>query len=196
MARSLSAGSIVASQAVATAKPDGHTLLLMSNGNAVSLGLFKKLPYDPVKDFEPVGLLSRGGQILIVNNNLPVNSVQDLVKLAKSKPKVFGKVTIGEQGPEATTLKVEVSNPSSRPIDFTLTAGDQVGGVRATRPRGPKATCSSRSTVSRYGAPPLNSTVPKPELLPLLTSAKVIASIHAAVSSGRAASEVDAGSST
>ena len=44
-----SAGSIVASQAVAAAKPDGHTLLLMSNANAVSVGLFKKLPYDPVK---------------------------------------------------------------------------------------------------------------------------------------------------
>ena len=52
-----SAGSIVASQAVATAKPDGHTLLLMSNGNAVSVGLFKKLPYDPVKDFAPISTL-------------------------------------------------------------------------------------------------------------------------------------------
>ena len=41
-----SAGSIVASQAVATARPDGHTLLVLSNGNAVSVGLFKKLPYD------------------------------------------------------------------------------------------------------------------------------------------------------
>ncbi|MCL4697119.1 MAG: tripartite tricarboxylate transporter substrate binding protein, partial [Burkholderiaceae bacterium] len=43
-----SAGSIVASQAVASAKSDGHTLLLLSNGNAVSVGLFKKLPYDPL----------------------------------------------------------------------------------------------------------------------------------------------------
>src|SRR5262245_55318593 len=46
-----SAGSIVASQAVASAKPDGYTLLLMSNGNAVSVGLFKKLPYDTQKSF-------------------------------------------------------------------------------------------------------------------------------------------------
>ncbi|MBL8306895.1 MAG: tripartite tricarboxylate transporter substrate binding protein [Rubrivivax sp.] len=52
-----SAGSIVASQAVAAARPDGHTLLLMSNSNAVSVGLFRKLPYDPVKDFAPVSLL-------------------------------------------------------------------------------------------------------------------------------------------
>src|SRR5512139_2245487 len=52
-----SAGSIVASAAVASARPDGHTLLLMSNGHAVSVGLFKKLPYDPVKDFAPISTL-------------------------------------------------------------------------------------------------------------------------------------------
>ena len=50
-----SAGSIVASQAVATARPDGHTLLLMSNANAVSVGLFRRLGYDPVKDFAAGG---------------------------------------------------------------------------------------------------------------------------------------------
>jgi tripartite-type tricarboxylate transporter receptor subunit TctC len=52
-----SAGSIVASQAVATAKPDGHTLLLLSNGNAVSVGLFKKLPYDTQRDLAPITTL-------------------------------------------------------------------------------------------------------------------------------------------
>lgn len=51
------AGAIVASQAVAAARPDGHTLLLMSNANAVSVGLFRRLPVDPVKDFAPVGLI-------------------------------------------------------------------------------------------------------------------------------------------
>jgi tripartite-type tricarboxylate transporter receptor subunit TctC len=51
-----SAGSIVASQAVAGAPPDGHTLLLLSNANAVSVSLLK-LPYDPVKDFAPVSTL-------------------------------------------------------------------------------------------------------------------------------------------
>jgi len=52
-----SAGSIVASQAAATARPDGHTLLLASNANAVSVGLFKRLPYDPLRDFAPIGLI-------------------------------------------------------------------------------------------------------------------------------------------
>jgi tripartite-type tricarboxylate transporter receptor subunit TctC len=53
-----SAGSIVASVAVAKAPPDGHTLLLMSNANAVSVSLFRKLPYDPVRDFAPVATLA------------------------------------------------------------------------------------------------------------------------------------------
>src|SRR5437773_7597159 len=52
-----SAGSIVASQVVASAKPDGYTLLLMTNSNAVSVGLFKKLPYDTVKDLAPISTL-------------------------------------------------------------------------------------------------------------------------------------------
>ena len=52
-----SAGSIVASQAVASARPDGHTLLLMSNGNAVSVGLFKRLPYDTQKGFAAISTL-------------------------------------------------------------------------------------------------------------------------------------------
>ncbi|MBL8360662.1 MAG: tripartite tricarboxylate transporter substrate binding protein [Rubrivivax sp.] len=53
-----SAGSIVATQAVASARPDGHTLLLMSNAHAVSVGLFRKLPYDVQRDFTPVGTLA------------------------------------------------------------------------------------------------------------------------------------------
>ena len=60
--------------------------------HAANEHLFKKLPYDPVKDFEPITLLSKGGQILIVNTSLPVNSVQDLIKLAKAKP---GKLSFG-----------------------------------------------------------------------------------------------------
>jgi tripartite-type tricarboxylate transporter receptor subunit TctC len=66
--------------------------------------LFKKLPYDPVKDFEPVTLLSSGGQIMVVNNSLPVANVQDFIKLAKSKP---GKLSFG-WGSSSSRIAVEL----------------------------------------------------------------------------------------
>ena len=87
-----SAGAVVGSAAVAKAAPDGYTLLLMSNANAVSAGLFKKLPYDPVKDFAPVGTLGYFDLALFVADGSPLKSVQDLVARAKAQP---GQLTIG-----------------------------------------------------------------------------------------------------
>lgn len=88
-----SAGSIVASQAVATAKPDGHTLLLMSNGNAVSVGLFKKLPYDPVKDFAPVSLLgSFDIGVFADTAKGRFKTLQEALAWAKANP---GKLNVG-----------------------------------------------------------------------------------------------------
>ncbi len=87
-----SAGSIVAAQMVASAKPDGHTLLLLSNANAVSVSLFRKLPYDPVKDFAPVGLAGSFDIGLFVAANSRFASLRDLLAEAKAKP---GKLNIG-----------------------------------------------------------------------------------------------------
>ena len=85
--------AFIGAQTAAKAPKDGYTVFITTNTtHAANEHLFKKLPYDPVKDFEPVTLLTQGGQILIVNNALAVNSVQDLVKLAKSKP---GKLSLG-----------------------------------------------------------------------------------------------------
>jgi tripartite-type tricarboxylate transporter receptor subunit TctC len=87
-----SAGAVVGSAAVANAKPDGYTLLLMSNANAVSAGLFKKLPYEPVKAFTPVGTLGYFDLALFVANSSPLKTVQDVVARAKARP---GQLTIG-----------------------------------------------------------------------------------------------------
>lgn len=81
-----SAGSIVASQAVASARPDGHTLLLMSNGNAVSVGLFKKLPYDTVKDLQPISTLGFFDLGIVVPAASPYKTLADLLKQAKAQP--------------------------------------------------------------------------------------------------------------
>ena len=87
-----SAGSIVGSAAVAQAAPDGYTLLLMSNANAVSVSLFRKLPFDVQKDFAPVGLLGVFDLALFVAAESKLRSVRELVEQARARP---GKLTLG-----------------------------------------------------------------------------------------------------
>lgn len=94
-----SAGSIVASQAVAGARPDGHTLLLMSNGNAVSVGLFKKLPYDPVKGFAPITTLGYFDIGVFVAANGRFATLRDAVAYAQANP---GKLNVGTIAPGST----------------------------------------------------------------------------------------------
>ena len=87
------ANAFIGAQAARAAKPDGYTVFISTNTTqAANEHLYKKLPYDPVKDFEPVTSLGRGGQILVVNPRLPVNSVAELVAYARARP---GKVTFG-----------------------------------------------------------------------------------------------------
>jgi tripartite-type tricarboxylate transporter receptor subunit TctC len=87
-----SAGAIVGATAVARAEPDGHTVLLMSNANAVSAGLFRKLPFDVQRDFAPVTLLGTFDLALFVNQSSPLKSVREVIAQAKAQP---GKLTIG-----------------------------------------------------------------------------------------------------
>ena len=94
-----SAGSIVASQAVASARPDGHTLLLMSNANAVSVGLFKKLPYDTKKDFVGISTLGFFDIGLFVTAGSRFASLKDIVAHAKANP---GKLNVGTITPGST----------------------------------------------------------------------------------------------
>ncbi len=87
------ASGFIAAQAAARAPADGYTVLITTNTtHAANEHLYKKLPYDPVKDFQPVTLLGKGGQIMVVNPSLPVNSVTDFIALAKKEP---GKRTFG-----------------------------------------------------------------------------------------------------
>jgi tripartite-type tricarboxylate transporter receptor subunit TctC len=87
-----SAGSIVASQAVAGARPDGHTLLLMSNSNALSASLFKKLPYDTLTAFAPVSTLGFFDLGVFASVGGRFASLRDALTYARAQP---GKLTIG-----------------------------------------------------------------------------------------------------
>ncbi|WP_114970309.1 Bug family tripartite tricarboxylate transporter substrate binding protein [Rhodoferax ferrireducens] len=83
----------IAAQQAAKAAPDGYTVLITTNTtHAANEHLYKKLPYDPVKDFAPVTALGKGGQIMVVNPSLPVKTVSEFIALAKKEP---GKLSFG-----------------------------------------------------------------------------------------------------
>ena len=89
-----SAGGIVASEAVAKAEPDGHTLLFITNGNAVSATLFKSLPYDTVSDFAPISTVGFFDLVLAVDSASKIGSVRELIAVAKANPNKFNVGTI------------------------------------------------------------------------------------------------------
>jgi len=81
------AGGNIGSDLVAKSTPDGYTLLMGTVGtHAINPSLYAKMPYDHIKDFVPVVLVASVPNVLVVNLDLPVNSVADLIKLAKAKP--------------------------------------------------------------------------------------------------------------
>src|SRR2546425_1503606 len=76
------AGGLIGTEAAANSPPDGYTLLLISLGYAFNASLYK-LPYDHATAFAPVALLGAGPVVLVVNSKLPVNSVKELLALAR-----------------------------------------------------------------------------------------------------------------
>jgi tripartite-type tricarboxylate transporter receptor subunit TctC len=81
------AGGNIAAETVANAPPDGYTLLMGNNSIlATNASLYKKLSYDPEKDFRPISLIGSQANILVVNPALPVSSMAELIALAKAKP--------------------------------------------------------------------------------------------------------------
>src|SRR5439155_1683928 len=85
------AGTVTAAVQVAKSAPDGYTIMMATSGTmAMNTTLYKKLPYDPGKDLVLVALVCNVPFVLVVNPALPVNSVADLVKLAKAQPLSYG----------------------------------------------------------------------------------------------------------
>lgn len=88
--------TMIGAELAARAAPDGYTLFLSTNGTvAINPSLYRKLPYDAVKDFAPVSLIGVGPNVLVVHPSLPVKSVKDLIALAKAHP---GKLSYASSG--------------------------------------------------------------------------------------------------
>ena len=91
------AGGVTAAAAVANATPDGYTIMMASSTVlAINVTMRKSLPYDPRTALTPIALLARVPFVLVVNPALPIQSVADLVKLAREKP---GQIAFGTPGP-------------------------------------------------------------------------------------------------
>jgi tripartite-type tricarboxylate transporter receptor subunit TctC len=89
------AGTIIGTQAVATSRPDGYTLLMGTFSHAVNPSLNTKLPYDPHRDFAAVALVARSFNVVVVNPKSPIKSIADLIAAAKASP---GKLSYGTFG--------------------------------------------------------------------------------------------------
>jgi tripartite-type tricarboxylate transporter receptor subunit TctC len=108
---------IVAARAVISAPPDGHTLALLSNGTAVSVSLFEKLPFDPLKDFAPVSSLGFFDFILATGAASEFRTLGDFIAAARAKPGALnvGTVNIGS----TQNLSAELFKTAAG-IDFTI----------------------------------------------------------------------------
>ncbi len=125
----------IGSDFVAKAQADGYTLLLGGIGpQALSVPLYPKMPYDPLKDFEPVSLVAAQPNLLVVHPSLPVKSVKELIALAKSRPNevTFGSPSNGsgqhfglEQFKLMTGVNmVHVPYKGAAPLHTALLAGE------------------------------------------------------------------------
>ena len=90
------AGGNIGMELAAKSPSDGHTIVFgLTAQLAVNPALYKKLPYDPIKDYEPITLLATGPYILVVHPSLPVKSVNELIALARARP---GQITYASSG--------------------------------------------------------------------------------------------------
>ena len=89
------ANGIVGTEVAARSAPDGYTIVLVPSGHSLNVSLYKKLPFDAIKDFSPITLAGSSPMILAVHPNLPVKNVKELIALAKSRP---GQLTYGSAG--------------------------------------------------------------------------------------------------
>lgn len=125
------AGGVVAADTVARAEPDGHTLFLMSNGTAVTAGLFKSLPFDTVKDFTPVSTLGFFDIAVVAAAGSPYKTLAEVIAFAKAHPGQLnlGSINIGSTQNLAAELFKSSAGIDAQVVPFNGTPA-LVGALR------------------------------------------------------------------
>jgi tripartite-type tricarboxylate transporter receptor subunit TctC len=118
------AGGNIAAEAVARAAPDGHTLLIGTNGPlAVSPALYRNLPYDPLRDLAPVTLVGTSPNLIAVNPSLQVATLQELVAKAKSQPGKLNFASVGKGSVSQLSMELLNSVAGIRTVHIPYNGG-------------------------------------------------------------------------
>jgi tripartite-type tricarboxylate transporter receptor subunit TctC len=96
----------IGTAAVARAAPDGHTLMMTVNTFVMNASLFKQLPYDPEKDFEPIAEVATGALALVVHKSVPVTSARELIAAAKARPGQIDYASPGRGTPQHLAMEL------------------------------------------------------------------------------------------
>jgi tripartite-type tricarboxylate transporter receptor subunit TctC len=127
------ANGIVGTEVAARAAPDGYTFTLIPSGHTVNASMYRKLPYDSIKDFTPISLAGSGPLVLALHPSLPAKNVKELIALAKARPGqlTYGTSGIGASGHLAGVLFDTLTGTSLVHIPYkgmSLAVSDLMGG--------------------------------------------------------------------
>ena len=200
------AGGNIAAELAAGAPPDGHTLFQFNIANAISPGLYKKLNYDPIKDFSAVTLLATSPFVLVTHPSVKAASVQELIALAKSQPGKLIYASSGNGGPShlsAEMLKsmagiqmthvpykgiaTVINDLLSGQVQVTFTVpASGLQHVKTGRLRALAVTTAKRSaivpelpTIAEAGVPGYDTSTWYAVVVPVGTPRPIIAKLHA-----------------
>ena len=127
------ANGIIGTEAAARSAPDGYTFTLIPSGHAVNASIYRKLPYDSIKDFTPISLVGSSPLVLAVHPSIPVKNVKDLISIAKARPGQLTYVSsgVGSSGHLAGALFETMTKTSMVHVPYkgmSLAVSDLIGG--------------------------------------------------------------------